>query len=385
MTERAVERGDVVWTPPQDVLSTTVVGEFLDWVATHRGRRMSTHNELWEWSVRDLPGFWSAIWEFFGVRTHTPYENVLADASMPGAQWFPGATLNYAEHALGDLETGSDADEIAVLGRSQTRADVDLTWAQLREQVARARRALADLGVARGDRVAGYVPNIPEALVAFLATASLGATWASCATEFGPRSVIDRFAQIEPSVLLVVGGYRYGTKDVDRAAEVQAVRAELPTVRHVVDLGYGDFAVPDALSWPDLLAAADPAQAPPFEAVPFDHPLVVLFSWHDRAAQGHRPRPRRHPVRAPEEPRALLGHAPRRPDAVVQHDRLDDVERPGLLAARAGLDRHDRRQPDVSGCRVAVGAGRGDRRHDYGRQPGLDHGLPQGGRRPARA
>lgn len=284
MTEREtrgevrVARGDVVWTPPADVLTTTQVGAFLDWVARHRGARMSTHDELWKWSVSDLSGFWSAIWEFFGVRSHTPYEQVLADASMPGAQWFPGATLNYAEHALGDLHTGSDTDDLAVLGRSQTRDHVDLTWGELREQVARARCVLADLGVRRGDQVAGYVPNIPEALVAFLATASLGATWASCAAEFGPRSVIDRFAQIEPTVLLVVGGYRYGSKDVDRGVEVAAVRAGLPSVRHVVDLSYGDFRVPDALGWPDLLAAADPSQAPPIEPVPFDHPLVVLFS-----------------------------------------------------------------------------------------------------------
>lgn len=282
MTERpegrTVERGDLVWSPPADVLQTSQVGRFLDWVAEHRGRRMTTHDEAWRWSVSDLDGFWSAVWEYFGVRAHTPPTGVLAERVMPGAQWFPGATLNYTEHALGDAENGSDADELAVLGRSQTRADVDLTWGQLRDQVARARRVLADLGVQRGDRVVGYVPNVPEALVAFLATASLGATWASCATEFGPRSVIDRFAQVEPRVLLVVGGYRYGDKAIDRRGEVEAVRAELPTVEHVVDLRYGEFAVEDALSWPDLLAAADPATAPPIEAVPFDHPLVVLFS-----------------------------------------------------------------------------------------------------------
>lgn len=278
MTEQQIERGDVVWTPPADVLERSQVGHFLDWVAEHRGRRMTTHEELWQWSVTDLDGFWGAVWEYFGVRSHSEPTAVLADRSMPGASWFPGAIVNYAEHALGDLEGGTDADELAVLGRSQTRADVDLTWGELRDQVARARVVLHDLGVRRGDRVAAYAPNIPETLVAFLATASLGAVWASCATEFGTRSVVDRFGQVEPKVLLVVGGYRYGEKDVDRSPEVAAVRAALPSVEHVVDLAYGDFRVADAPSWPELLGAADPSAAPAFEAVPFDHPLVVLFS-----------------------------------------------------------------------------------------------------------
>ena len=143
-----------------------------------------------------------------------------------------------------------------VLGRSQTRPDLDLTAGELRDQVARARAVLAGLGVGPGDRVAGYLPNVPEALVAFLATASLGAIWASCASEFGPRSVIDRFGQIEPAVLLVAGGYRYGNKDIDRREQVRQIRAELPSVRHVLDIRYGPWQVEDAPSWPDLLAGA---------------------------------------------------------------------------------------------------------------------------------
>ncbi|GGU24509.1 acetoacetate--CoA ligase [Nocardioides albus] len=273
-TRQQIEQGDVVWTPPADILSASRVGEFLAWVARERDLEMTTHDELWTWSVTDLDGFWSAVWEFFGVRAHAPYEAVLASRDMPGARWFPGALLNYAEHALG---TDADLDRVAVLGRSQTRDDVELTFGDLRDQVARARAALARLGVRRGDRVAGYLPNIPEALVAYLATASLGATWASCASEFGPRSVIDRFAQIEPVVLLVAGGYRYGAKDIDRRSQVAEILAELPSVRHVVDVEYGQHRVEDALSWPSLLAAEEAAELA-FEPVPFDHPLVVLFS-----------------------------------------------------------------------------------------------------------
>lgn len=273
-TQQQIEQGDIVWTPPADVLSTSRVGEFLAWLARERDLEMTTHKELWRWSVTDLDGFWSAVWEFFEVRAHAPYDTVLASRAMPGARWFPGALLNYAEHALG---TDEDLDRVAVLGRSQTRDDVELTFGELRDQVARARAALTRLGVRRGDRVAGYLPNIPEALVAYLATASLGATWASCASEFGPRSVIDRFAQIEPVVLLVAGGYRYGAKDIDRRAQVAEIRAELPSVRHVVDVEYGPHRVEDALSWASLLDS-EPGAELVFEPVPFDHPLVVLFS-----------------------------------------------------------------------------------------------------------
>ncbi|MDQ4114721.1 MAG: acetoacetate--CoA ligase [Actinomycetota bacterium] len=273
-TQQQIEQGEIVWTPPADVLSTSRVGEFLAWLARERDLEMTTHEELWRWSVTDLDGFWSAVWEFFGVRSHAPYEAVLGSREMPGARWFPGALLNYAEHALG---TDEDLDRVAVLGRSQTRDDVELTFGDLRDQVARARAALKKLGVRRGDRVAGYLPNIPEALVAYLATASLGATWATCASEFGPRSVIDRFAQIEPVVLLVAGGYRYGAKDIDRGSQVAEIQAELPSVRHVVDVEYGPHRVDDALSWTSLLSAEEAAELA-FEPVPFDHPLVVLFS-----------------------------------------------------------------------------------------------------------
>jgi len=195
---------------------------------------------------------------------------VLGRREMPGAEWFPGATLNYAEHAVG----GAD-DEVAVLAYSQTRDRVELTWEQLRDQVARARAGLVRLGVGRGDRVVAYLPNIPETLVAFLATASLGAIWASCAPEFGARSVVDRFGQVEPTVLLAVAGYGYGSKEIDRREQVAEIRAGLPTVRHVVHVPYGPDTLPDALGWAELLA--EPGELA-WEPVPFAHPLCVLFS-----------------------------------------------------------------------------------------------------------
>jgi acetoacetyl-CoA synthetase len=259
-----------------DVRATTEIGRFLTWLERERGLTFASYEELHRWSVDDLEGFWSAVWEHFAVRGHSPYDEVLGRREMPGAEWFPGATLNYAEHALGLLDNpDQDADETAVLGYSQTRDRVELTWGQLRDQVARARAGLQRLGVGRGDRVVAYLPNIPETLVAFLATASLGAIWASCAPEFGARSVVDRFGQVEPKILLAVAGYGYGSKDVDRREQVAEIREGLPTVEHVVHVPYGANTLPDAVSWDALVG--EPGELA-FEPVPFAHPLAVLFS-----------------------------------------------------------------------------------------------------------
>jgi acetoacetyl-CoA synthetase len=264
--------GDVLWTPPSDVRETTEMGRFMNWLRDERGRDLAGYDELWRWSVEDLEGFWGALWEFFGVRAHVPYERVLGSRVMPGAEWFSGARLNYAEHLLG---TPQDTDTVAVVARSQTRGPIELTFGDLREQVARARAGLQRLGVGPGDRVVAYLPNIPETLVAFIATASLGAVWATCAPEFGARSVLGRFGQIEPKALLTVSGYTYRNKPVDRREQVAEIRAGLPSVEHVVEVPYGEHAVPDATSWDDLLAESAALR---FESVTFDHPLYVLFS-----------------------------------------------------------------------------------------------------------
>jgi acetoacetyl-CoA synthetase len=224
-----------MWTPPADVRETTQLGRYLDWLRDERGIDHSGYDELWRWSVDDLEGFWGSVWDFFEIRARTPHERVLGSRAMPGAEWFPGARLNYAEHMVG---TDDDLDQIAILARSQTRDDFDLSFGELREQVARARAGLQRLGVGRGDRVVAYMPNVPETLVAFLATASLGAVWATCAPEFGPRSVIDRFGQLEPKVLVAIAGYRYGEKPIDRRAEVAELRAALPTLEHLVHVPY---------------------------------------------------------------------------------------------------------------------------------------------------
>jgi acetoacetyl-CoA synthetase len=269
------EVGDVLWTPPADVRETTQLGRYLDFLAQTRGKDFDDYDELQRWSVSDLEGFWGSIWDFFEIRSHAPYEQVLASREMPGAEWFPGALLNYAEHMVGRDE---DLGDTAVIGRSQTRDPVELTFGELREQVARARAGLQRLGIGKGDRVVAYMPNVPETLIAFIATASLGAVWASCATEFGPRSVIDRFGPLEPKLLLAIAGYRYGEKPIDRRAEVAEVRREIPSLETVVHLPYAggeDDSLPESIEWDELLAESGPLE---FEPVPFDHPLFVLFS-----------------------------------------------------------------------------------------------------------
>jgi acetoacetyl-CoA synthetase len=261
-------QGDVLWSPPPDVRETTELGRYMNWLRDERGRDFASYDELWRWSVDDLEGFWASLWDFFEIGA--PYERVLSERAMPGARWFEGARLNYAERLL----AGED-DAVAVVARSQTRGPMELTFGELRDQVARARAGLQRLGVGPGDRVVGYLPNVPEALVAFIASASLGAVFASCAPEFGPRSVLSRMAQIEPKVLLSVAGYTYRDREVDRRAEVAAIREGLPTLEHVVHVPYGPLELPDAVGWGELLAEPGPLE---FEPVAFDHPLYVLFS-----------------------------------------------------------------------------------------------------------
>jgi len=252
--------------------------EFMRWLEAERDLRFSGYDELWRWSVTDLEAFWASIWDFFEVQADGGYDRVLASREMPGAEWFAGTSLNYAEHVF----AGKDDAEPAILHASELRELGELSWGELRAQVAAVATGLCELGVERGDRVVAYLPNIPEAIVAFLATASLGAVWSSCSPDFGPASVIDRFAQIEPKVLFAVDGYRYGGKDFDRRETLAELQAAMPSLRRTVVLPYLDpdpdlASLRDAARWDDLLAAGAGAELA-FERVPFDHPLWVLYS-----------------------------------------------------------------------------------------------------------
>lgn len=263
------------------------MGRFLSRVQHGRGLDLSTYDRAWRWSIADLEGFWSEVAQEFDVGFVTPPTRVLSGRDMPGARWFEGATLNYARDVL---RTGAD-DQRAIVGESQSRDRVELTFGELRRDVARFAAGLRSLGVTQGDRVAAYLPNCPEAVVAYLATASIGAVWSSCAPEFGVRAVIDRFMQIEPVLLLGVTGYRYGKKTIDRTDDLVQLLAELPSVRHAVVLPYLEGAsdaaslalaaagagAPQMLHFADVLTAGE-GSALTYADVPFDHPLVVLYS-----------------------------------------------------------------------------------------------------------
>ncbi len=272
-----------LWRPSEADREAAEMTRFMRFAAERSGRAIERYDELWRWSVDELEDFWAAVWEFCGVRASKGYEQVLAERRMPGAEWFSGAELNYAENMLADRTSGSGAharEQVAVVHCSELRELGELTWGELSDRVAAVAGGLRELGVGRGDRVVAYMPNIPETLVAFLATASLGAIWSSAAPEFGARSVIDRFAQIEPKVFLTVDGYRHGGKDFDRMANVAAILAELPTVQQAVLLPYLDAGAKldgGALSW-DELAERGAGSELVFEQVPFDHPLWVLYS-----------------------------------------------------------------------------------------------------------
>jgi acetoacetyl-CoA synthetase len=267
-----------LWDPPAGLVERARMTEYMRWLAAERGLEFGGYDDLWRWSVTDLPAFWSSIWDFFEVQADGGYQRVLSGHEMPGAEWFPGAHLNYAEHVF----RGKDDAETAILHASELRDLDELGWGELRTQVAAVAAGLRDLGVERGDRVVAYLPNIPEAIVAFLATASIGAIWSSCSPDFGPASVIDRFAQIEPKVLFAVDGYRYGGKDFDRREVIAELQAAMPSLRRTVVLPYLDpdpdlSPMGDASRWDALLAAGAGAELG-FERVPFDHPLWVLYS-----------------------------------------------------------------------------------------------------------
>src|SRR6476620_5744969 len=251
---------------------------YMRWLEAERGRSVGDYQALWEWSVSELEEFWASIWDFFEVDASAPYSEVLSDRVMPGARWFGGAELSYAQH----LFRGKRDADVALLDASELRPLGELRWGELRDQVARVAAGLRGLGVERGDRVVAYMPNVPETLVAFLATASLGAIWSSCSPDFGASSVVDRFAQIEPKVMFCVDGYRYGGKDFDRTQTVAGLQREMPTLERTVVVPYlssgPDLARLDsALTWGELLATGGGAELR-FEQVPFDHPLWVLYS-----------------------------------------------------------------------------------------------------------
>ncbi|MEA2450116.1 MAG: acetoacetyl-CoA synthetase [Thermoleophilaceae bacterium] len=261
---------ELLWRPSQERIERATLTRF----ARERGLP-EDYGDLWRWSVDNLDDFWAAVWEFFGV-DGSGYERVLGRREMPGAEWFPGVELSYAKHIF----RGKDGDAVAIRHASELRELGEWTWDELRAQTARIAAGLRRLGVSEGDRVVAYMPNIPETVAAFLACASIGATWSSASPDFGARSVVDRFAQIEPKVLLAVDGYRYGGKDFDRCSVVDGLRSRIDSLAETVVLRYlGCGSIEGALDWDEAFSADDlGAGELEFAELPFDHPLWVLYS-----------------------------------------------------------------------------------------------------------
>jgi len=271
----AVE-GAVLWTPPRERQEASELARYMRWLAERKGLRFGDYPALWRWSVEHLEEFWASQWEFFEVRASAPYSRVLDARRMPGAKWFDGARLNYAEHAF----RHAAPDRPAIIARSESRPDREISWAALEREVAAIAAGLREMGVRPGDRVVSYMPNIPETLAAFLACASLGAIWSSCSPDMGTGAVVDRVKQIEPKVLFAVDGYRYGGKSFDRRPVVAEIVGALPSLEHVVFLPYLDGgAEPEGIRNTVLFERLVARRATlAFEQVPFDHPLWVVYS-----------------------------------------------------------------------------------------------------------
>ena len=259
----------LLWQPSDAIVRSAVVTKYAEWLASESRADARTYDELWRWSVDELDAFWQSVVDFFGIDLGDGAQGVLGDRSMPGAQWFPGATVSYAEHVF----RGADDAAVAIRHASEARDGLgEWTWGRLRSETARIAAGLRASGVTPGDRVCAYMPNIPETIAAFLACASLGAVWSSAAPEFGARSVIDRFAQVRPTVLLTIDGYSYGGRDFDRDETARRIAEELPGDPRVVRFGYLDGA-----GWEDGFLGGEDAELT-FERVAFDHPLWILFS-----------------------------------------------------------------------------------------------------------
>lgn len=275
-----VPEGELLWRPdPQRVANTRLV-EYQRWLERERGLVFADYAALHRWSVTDLDAFWGSVFEHFEVRSSAPVGAVLARRTMPGAQWFPGVRLNYAEHVLRNASAGGDALHFL----DEEHALAGLSWEALGAQVRTLATRLRDMGIAPGDRIVAYLPNVPQAVVAMLATTAIGATWASISPDFGASGTLDRISQLQPRVLFCVDGYRYGGKAHDRRNELRAIVAGLDTLEHVVVLPSLDAAPlvldgVDVCRWEALVGGTPvPTEGFRFEQLPFDHPLWILFS-----------------------------------------------------------------------------------------------------------
>ena len=272
--------GELLWRPSAARREKSHLTHFMSWLKRERGLSFDSYHDLWQWSVQDLEAFWAAIWDYFQVRSSAPYSQVLGRRGMPGAQWFPGSRLNYAEHALAHERANTDALIYAREGAPLAR----MGWTELAAQVRTLATRLRNMGVTPGDRVVAVLPNSPEAVIAVLAAASIGAIWSCCGPDFGPTGIVERYAQLQPKVIFYVDGYQYGGKTFDRREQMRQVLTQLGSIEHVIAVPYlsrsdRSALVANTLFWDQLFEGPVAAAAEfRFEQLPFDHPLWILFS-----------------------------------------------------------------------------------------------------------
>lgn len=275
-----VKEGDVLWEPSKTFRDNANITAYMQWLKKHKGLEFNHYNELWHWSVEELEMFWESIWEYFNVQSSAPYSKVLENNVMPGAKWFPGAKLNYVEHIMRQGGRG----KTAIFHESEIRHLSEMSWDTFKAQVLILANELRKMGVQPGDRIAAYLPNIAETVVAMMATMSIGAVWSSCSPDFGSRSVLDRLQQIEPKVIFTIDGYKYGGKTFDRRKEVKHIVENLTTVEHIIQVPYlfpeaKQLQLINAVGWKELLNQPHiQVEEFTFEQVSFEHPLQIMYS-----------------------------------------------------------------------------------------------------------
>ncbi len=276
MATKPITEGTVLWEPSDERVSNANLTRYLQWLKAEKGLEFDGYHSLWGWSVGELEDFWLSLWEFFQIKAATPYRKVLSERIMPGAKWFDGAELNYAEHVFRNMTP----EHPALIFQSEIQSLMEISWDELHQKVSSLAAALRNMGVQRGDRVVSYMPNIPQTVIAFLACASIGAIWSSCSPDFGTRSVIDRFSQIKPKVLFAVDGYQYGGRAFDCSPATAELQRSLSSLERTVLVPYlksdvGTQAMERAVIWEELMNQSGDLV---FEQVPFDHPIWVVYS-----------------------------------------------------------------------------------------------------------
>ena len=276
MDNQSIIEGTILWEPSRELKESANIARYIKWLKERRDLAFDDYHALWEWSVTDIEGFWESIWEFFKIKSSQPYSEVLSQRKMPGARWFSGSELNYTEHVFRNMSKSRPA----LIFQSEIQPLMEVSWDELYDKAASVAASLRKMGLKKGDRIVSLMPNIPETIISFLAGASIGAIWSSCSPDFGSRSIIDRFKQIQPKLLFAVNGYQYGGKFFDRISIVRELQQSLPTLEHTVMVQYigtesDTKRLENTVLWNDLLSKkADLI----YEQVPFEHPMWVLYS-----------------------------------------------------------------------------------------------------------